>query len=99
MSAATPAASADSPAGSSRTTNFFVYERARGDAWDWFAAPPYHNEYRYLQSLFRAGITQRVNRWDWELEMAQAAVLDVPSNAVAAVNGSATALNSPPAVA
>ena len=81
-----PAASADSPAGSSRTTNFFVYERARGDAWDWFAAPPYHNEYRYLQSLFRAGVTQRINRWDWELEMAQAAVLDVPSNAVAAVS-------------
>ena len=71
-SASTPAAAADSQTASSRSTNFFVYERARVDAWKWFAAPPDRDEYRYLQSLFRAGVTQRVNRWDWELEMEQA---------------------------
>jgi hypothetical protein len=67
------------------TTSYFVYERARGDAWKWFAAPPYKDEYRYLQSLFRAGITQRDGAWDWELEMEQAAVLDAPSDSVSSV--------------
>jgi hypothetical protein len=80
--AAEPSAPAPAPA---RSTNLFVYERARGDAWDWFAAPPYANEYRYLQSLFRAGITQRDNKWDWEVEMEAAIVLDTPSNAVSPV--------------
>jgi hypothetical protein len=84
-SASTPAAAADSQTASSRSTNFFVYERARVDAWKWFAAPPDRDEYRYLQSLFRAGVTQRVNRWDWELEMEQAAVVDTPSNSVSPV--------------
>jgi Alginate export len=80
LPAATP-----SPAAAARTTNYFVYERARGDAWKWFAAPPYKDEYRYLQSLFRAGITHRDGAWDWELEMEQAAVLDAPSDSVSSV--------------
>jgi len=69
----------------SPSTNYFVYERARGDAWKWFAAPPYKDEYRYLQSLLRAGVTQRNGAWDWELEMEMAAVLDAPSNSVSSV--------------
>jgi hypothetical protein len=87
---ATPLAPGALPASSpsptpAPSTNYFVYERARGDAWKWFAAPPYENEYRYLQSLFRAGITHRDGAWDWELEMEQAAVLDASSDAVSAV--------------
>ena len=77
--------SSPSPA-ATPTTNYFVYERARGDAWKWFAAPPYRDEYRYLQSLFRAGITHRDGAWDWELEMSQAAVLDAPSDSVSPVS-------------
>jgi hypothetical protein len=80
-----PTTTSPSPAAAS-TTNYFVYERARGDAWKWFAAPPYKDEYRYLQSLFRAGITHRDGAWDWELEMEQAAVLDASSDSVSAVS-------------
>lgn len=71
------------PTGSGHSFNVFVWERARGDAWQWFDAPPYRNEYRYLQSFLRVGMTQRIARWDWELEMGQPSVLDAPSNAVA----------------
>jgi len=56
------------------------------DAWQWFEAPPYENSYAYVQSLLRIGVAQKVNRWDWGLEMAQAAVLDVPSRAVSTVS-------------
>jgi hypothetical protein len=81
--AASAAAAPAAPQSAARATNFFVYERARIDAWQWFADPPYDASYRYLQSLLRAGITQRVDKVDWELEMAQPAVLDAPGNAVA----------------
>jgi hypothetical protein len=79
--AAAQAEAAQPPA---HPANFFIYERARVDAWQWFADPPYTASYRYLQSLFRAGVTQRVDKIDWELEMTQAAVVDAPGNSVAA---------------
>lgn len=79
LPAAAPAKSA------APSTSYFLYERARGDTWKWFAAPPYKDEYRYLQSLFRAGVTQRNGAWDWELEMEMAAVLDAPSHSVSSV--------------
>jgi hypothetical protein len=79
------AASPGSSASRAHPVNFSLYERARLDAWDWFAAPPDKNEYRYLQSLFRAGIMQRIDNWDWQLEMEQATVVDAPANSVSAV--------------
>ncbi|MGC2619963.1 MAG: alginate export family protein [Acidobacteriaceae bacterium] len=79
---AQPAPSAAAP----HPVKFFLYERARLDAWQWFAAPPQKSTYRYLQSLFRFGLTQQVNQWDWELEMSQAAVVDVPSDSVSPVS-------------
>jgi hypothetical protein len=63
-----------------------VYDRTRMDAWQWFAAPPYENEYAYVQSLVRIGVAQHINRWDWALELSQPAVLDVPNNAVSSVS-------------
>jgi hypothetical protein len=83
--AAEAAQPASAPTSSGPTTNYFLYERARGDAWKWFAAPPYKDEYRYLQSLFRAGITQHNGAWDWEVEMESAIVLDAPSDSVSSV--------------
>jgi alginate export protein len=63
----------------------FVYDRTRVDAWKWPAAPPESNIYGYVESLVRLGVAQRIQRWDWELELAQPSVLDVPNNAVSAV--------------
>ncbi len=62
--------------------SFSVYDRTRVDSWQWFAAPPYSNSYGYVESLLRAGIAQRVRRWDWQLELAQPSVLALPSNAI-----------------
>lgn len=62
-----------------------VYDRTRVDSWQWFAAPPYDNTYGYVESLLRVGITQHLHRWDWQLELAQPAVLDVPNNSVSSV--------------
>jgi hypothetical protein len=62
-----------------------IYDRTRVDAWQWFAAPPEANTYGYVESLLRVGLAQRLHRWDWQLELAQPAVLDVPSDAVSPV--------------
>lgn len=62
-----------------------VYDRTRVDSWQWFAAPPASNTYGYVESLLRISVAQRVHTWDWELELAQPAVLDAPNNAVSPV--------------
>lgn len=62
-----------------------VYDRTRADSWQWFAAPPYANTYGYVESLLRIGMTQKLHRWDWALELAQPSVLDAPSDAVSSV--------------
>ena len=62
-----------------------VWERARMDAWQWFAAPPADNSYAYVQSLLRIGMAQHLHRWDWKLELSQPAVLDAPANAISPV--------------
>lgn len=62
-----------------------VYDRTRVDTWQWFAAPPYDNTYPYVESLLRVGVAQHLHRWDWQLELAQPAVLDVPNDSVSSV--------------
>ncbi|HUB20732.1 MAG TPA: alginate export family protein [Acidobacteriaceae bacterium] len=90
VSAAAPAAwsapQAAPPAPAAHPLTFSVYERARNDTWQWFAAPPASETYSYLQSLLRISVAQRLTHWDWEAELTQAAVLDVPDDAVAPVS-------------
>lgn len=62
-----------------------VYDRTRVDTWNWFAAPPKSNTYGYVESLLRLGVAQRINNWDWQLELAQPAVLGLPNDAVSPV--------------
>jgi len=62
-----------------------VYDRTRVDAWQWFAAPPQSNTYGYVESLLRLGIAQKTKHWDWQLEVAQPAVLGLPSTSVSPV--------------
>jgi hypothetical protein len=82
---AAPHGAAQSVSSSKAPIRVFVYERARMDAWQWFAAPPTNNSYAYVQSLLRTGMAQRFHRWDWELELSQPAILDLPDNAVSPV--------------
>src|SRR5581483_9137779 len=54
----------------------------RVDAWQWFAAPPEAGSYGYVESLLRIGIAQKLNHWDWQVEVAQPAIVDASSDAV-----------------
>ena len=62
-----------------------IYDRTRADAWQWYAAPPASETYGYLESLVRISIAQRIQHWDWLLEIAQPSILDAPDNAVAPI--------------
>jgi hypothetical protein len=59
-----------------------IYDRTRVDAWQWFAAPPYASTNGYGESLLRLGVAQKLQHWDWELELSQPSILDAPSDAV-----------------
>ncbi len=82
--AQTHPAPATAPA--SHSLNFSVYERARNDTWQWFAAPPASETYSYLQSLLRISLSQRLAHWDWQAELDQAAVLHTPDDAISPVS-------------
>src|SRR5450432_1135498 len=60
-----------------------IYDRARLDTWQWFEAPPKSETYAYLQNLLRIAVMQKTKHWDWQLELAQAAILDLPKDAIA----------------
>lgn len=62
-----------------------VYERARINTWQWFAAPPQSETYSYFESLLRVGVAQRLHKWDWQLELAQPSVLGLPDDAISPV--------------
>jgi hypothetical protein len=81
-SAAAPA-TGTAPAG--HPVTFSIYERARNDNWQWFAAPPYDNTTSYLQSLLRLSMQQHIHHWDWQAELEQTWVGGVPDDAVSTV--------------
>ena len=83
---ATTLCSAQSASAGGSPVSVSVYDRTRVNAWQWFAAPPEANTYGYVESLVRIGLAQRLRRWDWQLELAQPAVLDVPNDAVSPVS-------------
>lgn len=62
-----------------------IYDRTRLDVIQWFAATPNPLTYSYLESLLRVAVAQQAQHWDWRLELAQPAVLGLPSNAVSPV--------------
>jgi hypothetical protein len=76
---------AQTPSPSGFPVSISVYDRTRVDSWQWFAAPPEANTYGYVESLLRVGVEQSLRRWDWQLELAQPAVLDAPNDAVSPV--------------
>ncbi len=85
LSAATRLCPAQSSSSSSSPLSVSIYDRTRIDSWQWFAAPPYDNTYGYVESLLRVGVAQRLHRWDWQLELTQPSVLDVPNDSVSPV--------------
>jgi hypothetical protein len=57
--------------------------RTRAYGWDWFQDPGYENAYAYPGTLFRLGISQQRNDFDWNFEIAAPVLLDLPNQAVA----------------
>jgi hypothetical protein len=62
-----------------------INERLRADAWQWFAAPPAVNTYGYLESLLRISVAQRIQHWDWKVELSQPGIVALPGNAVSPI--------------
>lgn len=57
--------------------------RFRTEAWDWFQAPtPAQNAYAFEHSLLRIGLGQKTERFEWFVEGAQDAILDLPTGSV-----------------
>ena len=80
------AQSAPPPANTSHSpVSFNVYERARADVCQWFAAPPESETYSYGESLLRISVSQRIHRVDWLGELTVPAIFDAPKDAVSPV--------------
>lgn len=62
-----------------------AYLRERTNATQWFAATPHAERYGHQDSLLRLGITQRVHRFDYQLELGQSAEVALPLDAVSTV--------------
>ena len=88
--ASSPAASVPKPAPQASAQQhklgpleFTVNWRFRGEAWDWFeAAVPAQNSYAFEHSLLRIGLGQKTERFEWLIEGAQDAIVNLPTNAV-----------------
>ena len=65
--------------------DFSIYERARMENWQWFAAPSQSATYSFAESLLRIGISQAARKFDWQLEVSQPSVLFAPDHAVSPV--------------
>ena len=81
----TAEANGQSPSTPSSPVSVNVYERARADVWQWFAAPPESETYPYGESLLRISVAQRIRNWDWFAELSQPSILGAPSDAVSPI--------------
>jgi hypothetical protein len=55
--------------------------RSRMYVWDWFQPAAGDNSYVYSGSLFRLGLSQSRDSWDWNVELAAPVLLGLPSTA------------------
>ena len=83
-SAATPPKAAPAPADPYKLgrLNVSVNWRFRTEAWDWFQQATGQNAYAFEHSLLRIGIGQKSEVFEWMLEGAQDAIVDLPTRAL-----------------
>ena len=55
--------------------------RSRVYFWDWFTPTTGNNNYQYSGNLFRIGLSQNRDSWDWNAEFAVPFLLGMPGNA------------------
>jgi|GEM_PF-231831 len=58
--------------------------RFRVEGWNWFTDGAAKNSYIFPQSILRLDMGQNRRSFDWQLELAQPALLGLPDNAIAA---------------
>lgn len=59
--------------------------RTRLESWDWFQGDA-DNDYSYLGSILRLGLSQTKKTYDWQVELAAPLLLGLPDDAIAAGN-------------
>ena len=75
----------DPPAGNKLgPLDISVNWRVRVEGWDWFEGNSGQNAYAFPHSLLRIAIGQRRESYDWQVEVAQDAILLLPREAVVA---------------
>jgi len=63
--------------------NLTVNWRFRTEAWDWFEPPAAgQNAYAFEHSLLRIGLGQKTERFEWFVEGAQDAIVNLPTTAI-----------------
>src|SRR6202521_2573103 len=62
--------------------NVTVNWRFRTEAWDFFQPPSGQNAYAFEHSLLRIGVGQKAEAFEWFLEGAADAIVDLPPSAV-----------------
>jgi len=84
QTSATPAPTA---AGSPVTlpVSINIYERNRTNAYDWYADPPYTTTYPLVEQMLRISVAQKIEHFDWLLELSSNDVFDVPTMSVSPV--------------
>jgi hypothetical protein len=59
-----------------------VVDRTRTDAVSFFTDAPYTTTYPYVEELMRISVAQKIKHFDYQLEMAESNVFDVPTTSV-----------------
>jgi hypothetical protein len=59
-----------------------VVDRTRTDAVSFFTDTPYTTTYPYVEELLRISVAQKIKHFDYQLEMAESNVFDVPTTSV-----------------
>lgn len=57
--------------------------RLRAENWQWFETDAADSDYTFGASLFRLGLEQRKEKWDWHIEAAAPLLIGLPENAIA----------------
>jgi hypothetical protein len=70
---------------SSSPVSITVLDRTRTNANNWYDTPPYTTTYPYVEQLLRMSVAQRIKHFDWQLEVSQNDVFDVPATSVSSV--------------
>ena len=73
------------PSGPTLPYSVSVYDRLRTNAISFYGAPPYTSTYPYVEQLLRVSVAQKIKKFDWQLELSENNVFDVPTTSVSPV--------------